>query len=91
MYGCSWRRNNRRLIETGVLVQPAEDVVFQPVIFQEMQDAVISHIREKGSITLAELRDKFRTSRKYAVAVLEYLDDTIKDADQAKRAMAFPC
>ena len=64
------------LIETGQLVQPAEDVVFLPSTFEEMQNAVVKHIREKGSITLAELRDKFSTSRKYAVAVLEYLDST---------------
>ncbi|MBG0784771.1 MAG: selenocysteine-specific translation elongation factor [Anaerolineaceae bacterium] len=64
------------LIETGRLVQPAEDVVFQPAIFEEMQNLAIAHLRENGSITLAELRDKLQTSRKYAVAVLEYLDNT---------------
>jgi selenocysteine-specific elongation factor len=41
-----------------------------------MRQAVISHIQNQGSITLAELRDQFDTSRKYAVAVLEYLDQT---------------
>ena len=64
------------LIETGQLVQPAEDVVFQPAIFEKMQSLVIEHLREHGSITLAELRDKLQTSRKYAVAVLEFLDST---------------
>ena len=64
------------LIETGQLVQPAEDVVFQPAIFEKMQSLAIEHLREHGSITLAELRDKLQTSRKYAVAVLEFLDST---------------
>ena len=64
------------LIETGQLVQPTEDVVFQPAAFEEMQNIVIEHIRANGSITLAELRDKLNTSRKYAVAVLEFLDST---------------
>jgi selenocysteine-specific elongation factor len=41
-----------------------------------MESAVVSHIQENEGITLAELRDKFNTSRKYAVAVLEYLDQT---------------
>ena len=64
------------LIETGQLVQPAEDVVFEPAIFEEMQNLAIEYLRENGSITLAELRDKLHTSRKYAVAVLEFLDST---------------
>ncbi len=64
------------LVETGRLVQISEDVLLKPSIFQEMKRTVIDHIRENGSISLAELRDKFNTSRKYAVAVLEYLDQT---------------
>ncbi len=64
------------LIETGQLIQLSEDVLFEHAVYEEMQTAVIDHIKENGSITLAELRDKFDTSRKYAVAVLEYLDQT---------------
>ncbi|MCB2213929.1 selenocysteine-specific translation elongation factor [bacterium] len=64
------------LIATGQLTQVAEDVLLQPAILDEMRDAVIAHIKENGAITLGELRDQFDTSRKYAVAVLEYLDET---------------
>jgi selenocysteine-specific elongation factor len=73
------------LIETGALIQVGEDVLLQPEVYQEMHDAVINHIRTKGEITLGELRDKFQTSRKYAVAVLEYLDKagiTIRRGDK---------
>ncbi len=35
---------------------------------------MIEIIQQNGSVTLAELRDRFQTSRKYAVAVLEDLD-----------------
>lgn len=66
----------RALIATGQLVRVGEDVLFQTEIFTKMRQAVVNHIQEKGSITLAELRDQFDTSRKYAVAVLEYLDQT---------------
>jgi len=75
------------LIEKGQLVQLSEDVLLKSSIFTEMKGAVIDHIRENGSITLAELRDKFNTSRKYAVAVLEYLDQagvTIRQGDVRK-------
>jgi len=64
------------MIETGHLVQLGEDVLFTSETYQEMRAAVIAHIETQGSITLAELRDKFNTSRKYAVSVLEHLDQT---------------
>jgi selenocysteine-specific elongation factor len=73
------------LIETGELVQLNEDVLLQPERFEEMRDAVIEHIKSYESITLAELRDKFDTSRKYAVAVLEYMDQlelTVRKGDK---------
>jgi selenocysteine-specific elongation factor len=64
------------LLETGRLFQVNEDILFQPEAYQAMRAAVIDHIKAQGEITLAELRDKFDTSRKYAVAVLEHLDQT---------------
>ena len=64
------------MIATKLLVRVGEDVLLLPQVFQVMQQAVIDHINQHGSITLAALRDQFETSRKYAVAVLEYLDQT---------------
>jgi len=64
------------LIDTDQLVQLGEDVVFTSEVLAEMRQAVIDHIKKHGEITLAELRDRFDTSRKYAVAVLEYLDQS---------------
>jgi selenocysteine-specific elongation factor len=64
----------RALITLGQLSKIGEDVLFLPQIFNEMRQMVINQIQHAGSITLAELRDRFDTSRKYAVAVLEYLD-----------------
>ncbi len=64
------------LIGTGRLMRISEDVLLQQHILEEMRQAVISHVQEHGGITLGELRDQFDTSRKYAVAVLEYLDQS---------------
>lgn len=64
------------LIALRRLVRIEEDVLLLPQVVDEMRQAVIDHIQAHGSITLAELRDQFNTSRKYAVAVLEYLDQT---------------
>lgn len=62
------------LIATGQLVQVNDDVLLTPEVLEKMTAAVIAHIKENGDISLAELRDRFNTSRKYAVAVLEHLD-----------------
>lgn len=64
------------LVETGQLVQVNDEVLFLASTYQAMRSAVVDHIKDHGQITLAELRDKFNTSRKYAVAMLEYLDQT---------------
>ena len=37
--------------------------------------AVREIIRQEGSVTVAQVRDRFNTSRKYALALLEYLDN----------------
>ena len=62
------------LVQSGQLTQLGEDVLLQPDVLTKMQNAVIEIIQQNGSIRLAELRDRFRTSRKYAVAVLEEMD-----------------
>lgn len=62
------------LVETGQFIQVSEEVLFTPEAYQHMRSAVIDHIREQGSITLAQFRDQFNTSRKYAAALLEHLD-----------------
>jgi selenocysteine-specific elongation factor len=41
-----------------------------------MVNRVRAHIRGNGNITLAQTRDLFGTSRKYAQALLEHLDET---------------
>jgi selenocysteine-specific elongation factor len=40
-----------------------------------MIDRTVARITEQGKITLAEFRDMFDTSRKYAQALLEHLDE----------------
>ena len=52
----------------------AGDVVFAADAYAEMVAAITARLREKGTITLAEVRDMFGTSRRYAQALLEHLD-----------------
>lgn len=62
------------LLEQQVLVRVAPDVVFARSAYEEMVAGVRRHLDEHGQITVAECRDRFGTSRKYALALLEYLD-----------------
>jgi selenocysteine-specific elongation factor len=56
------------------IVRVGEGVAFAAEAYGEMVDRVSSHIREKGNVTLAEVRDMLGTSRKYAQALLEHMD-----------------
>lgn len=62
------------LIERGEVVKVSNSVVFSASAYNEMVERVTAHIKEQGKITLAEVRDIFNTSRKYAQALLEHLD-----------------
>lgn len=63
------------LIARGELVQVSSDVLFLRETYEAMVRRIREHIRREGSITLAETRDLFQTSRKYAQALLEHLDE----------------
>jgi selenocysteine-specific elongation factor len=62
------------LLRTGELVKVSEDLFFQKDILLEAISKVTAYIREKGEITVGELRDLLKTSRKYALPLLEYFD-----------------
>lgn len=63
------------LLARGELVQVSPEVLFLPTTYEEMVRRIRDHIQQNGSITLAQVRDLFQTSRKYAQALLEYLDE----------------
>jgi selenocysteine-specific elongation factor len=63
------------LVEGGDLLKLNDDVIFLTETYERMRDRVVAHVREHGSITVAQVRDIFGTSRKYALALLGYLDE----------------
>lgn len=63
------------LIERGDIVKVAGDVVFGKAAYDKAVQLVIEQIKARGKLTLAEARDMLQTSRKYAQALLEYLDE----------------
>jgi selenocysteine-specific elongation factor len=62
------------LLDDGVLVRINSDVVYTAEALKEMQERVAGLIRAQGSVTIAQVRDLLGTSRKYAVSLMEYLD-----------------
>jgi len=63
------------LIEQGRLIKVSEDVLFLAETYQEMVRRVVKHLEEKRTVTVAQVRDMFGTSRKYALALMEHLDE----------------
>lgn len=75
------------LVEQGVLVNVSAEVVFRASDYQVMLTGVERAILRDGSLSAAQFRDMYNTSRKYALAFLEHLDAvgvTIRDGDVRK-------
>ncbi len=62
------------LLDRGDLVLLSPDVFLDAGTYTEMVAQIESFITQKGSITVAQARDLFATTRKYALALLEHLD-----------------
>lgn len=63
------------LLEQGRLVKLNDEVILLAETYEEMRDRVVAFLKEKERITVAEIRDLFGTSRKYALALAGYLDE----------------
>ena len=63
------------LLEQGKVVKVSDSVVFATAVYNDVVVKITAHIKAKGKITLAEVRDMYKTSRKYAQALLEYMDE----------------
>ena len=62
------------LIDQGKVVKVNESVIFAATSYQAMTRQITDHLKDKGSITVAEARTLFNSSRKYILPLLEYLD-----------------
>jgi selenocysteine-specific elongation factor len=83
----------RALIDTEQIVQPQPDLIFTRAAYDEMIAGIFSIIDAEGAITAATLRDRYNTSRKYAIGLLEHLDAlglTRRDGDKRVRGAKRP-
>jgi selenocysteine-specific elongation factor len=81
------------MVEQGTLVRLTGGVLFRTADFDTASKQIQAYINANGSITLAEARDLFDTSRKYAQALLEELDArriTRRDGDVRVMRVAAP-
>ena len=62
------------LAEQGEVIRASEDVVFLKSAYDQMLDGVRKQAAESGQITITDVREMFGTSRKYTLALLEYMD-----------------
>jgi selenocysteine-specific elongation factor len=73
------------LVDAGELVRLKPDIYYVPEELERLSARALALIRNRGAITIGELRDDLKTSRKYAQALLEYLDgakQTIRRGDR---------
>ena len=62
------------LLETDILTQVSPEVTFATKTYNEMVERLRNQFQSKP-FTAAEVRDIFNSSRKYVLALLEYLDN----------------
>ena len=62
------------LQEKGDVVRVNETVVFTTEAYDDMVVRIVAHLEQNGSVTVADARSIFGTSRKYVLPLLEYLD-----------------
>jgi selenocysteine-specific elongation factor len=63
------------LMRQGTLVRLSEDVLLLRETYDAMVAGIVDFIKANGSMTVAQVRDQFGTSRKYALALMERLDE----------------
>ncbi len=72
------------LLVLGSLVSVSAEVVFRQQDYAQMVSEVRRLLQQQGTISAAQVRDHFNTSRKYVLALLEHLDAsgvTVREGD----------
>jgi selenocysteine-specific elongation factor len=62
------------ILEDGLLVAVSPEVLFRAQDYAALVSGIRAHLETHRQITVAEVRDLFSTSRKYALALMEHLD-----------------
>lgn len=63
------------LVDLGQLRPINNDIVYRTADYETFTAQIQAYLTENGRINAAQVRDLFNTSRKYAIALLEHLDE----------------
>jgi selenocysteine-specific elongation factor len=72
------------LVEMGQIVLVPPDVAFRKEDYEKMMSEVRQLLEQGGTVTAAQVRDHFNTSRRYVLSFLEHLDAkgiTVREGD----------
>jgi selenocysteine-specific elongation factor len=75
------------LCDLGKLVQVSPEVVFRREDYDQMVSEITSMLEAQRTLSAAQVRDHFNTSRRYVLALLEHLDSvgvTVREGDVRK-------
>ena len=62
------------LVDQEKVIKLDDKILLSYSVYQGIVEKVQQILSDKGEITVAVLRDEFGTSRKYAIAILDYMD-----------------
>ena len=62
------------LVYLGKLVPVSPEVVFRAEDYRRLREDLVDYLRQHGTITVAQARDRWGTSRRYVLALLEHFD-----------------
>lgn len=63
------------LVDMGRIKPVSDDVVYSAELYDLLLSQLTNHLHNKGSISAPEARDLLGASRKYAIALLEHMDE----------------
>lgn len=63
-----------RMVNDGILIRLTDQILMHHEAVDKAFEQVEKDVAERGSVTLADFRDEIGTTRKFAVAILEYFD-----------------
>lgn len=65
----------RAMVDAGEIVAVSADLYYEPHVYADLVAIVVRELRATNEVTVAHVRDLLGTSRKYALALLEHLDE----------------
>lgn len=69
-----FKKTLHSLYQEQKLVRLIEKVTLHYLVWEKVDKFVLNYLKAKGKITIAKLRDELEITRKYACAILEFMD-----------------